>query len=499
MRLVKYPNLRFAIVVGILVLAALALYAINFGVIQQGDPDEGVYLSAARLLNLGYPYSDFFLDQFALFPSLIASAFRIGGDNLASARALMLVFAGVGLLGITRLTRAVSVRWVAAAALVLTAVHPYYLALARYTMGEIPALAFMVWALVLVATWNVHGSRLRLVGAGALFAASLLIKPLLICFALPLVVWIVSPYIQVEEKHARIQWRSLAQALLLLIGPMLVVALFFVNLDVGNQFRGTVLFHLDEIAVHGPLFEVRAESARAFFVSSFGWWGLFLIGAVSMLRRSPRFPAALLVSELGTFLLLLQLPPFPHHYTLLVPILCLFAALGVQTSVQWLGRAVDFLKNGRSGLSGQILVTACLALFALSALVWAIPQIELENRLILLRARRDKDAVVEFVRQHTQPRDFVLSDDPIVVFLANRAFPPSALNLAYASSFQIDPYSLDRLDLTMKKYPLRQVVVAGTYHSVPALLHWVQQHFSKHRIVAGKPPALRAEIYWNPK
>jgi len=78
-------------------LAALVVLATSFESIQlehalSSGPDEGVYLIAARLLNHGYSYTSFFLDQFALFPGIMALALRLGGDSALVGRLTIVLF-----------------------------------------------------------------------------------------------------------------------------------------------------------------------------------------------------------------------------------------------------------------------------------------------------------------------------------------------------------------------------------------------------------------------
>src|SRR5690348_14714507 len=81
----------YAPVVLLLTIAGLYLF-LHLMVPQKEDPDEGAYLTVARLLNLGQPHSSFSFDQFWLFPQLLAWTAQIFGDSLGTGRILVVIF-----------------------------------------------------------------------------------------------------------------------------------------------------------------------------------------------------------------------------------------------------------------------------------------------------------------------------------------------------------------------------------------------------------------------
>lgn len=495
------PELRFLFPLVLVIALAVGLYSINLGVIQTGDPDEGVYLGAARLINYGYPYARFFFDQFALFPEMLALALRIGGDTLLSARILILLFSASGLFAVAFLTRALGSRLASVLAVLLTALHPYYLTTSRYTMGEIPGVALALWACAAILAFTRHRARAWLILAGILMTASVLVKPLTVSFVIPLLVWLVWARIHATQGATGIDWRALLLDGFVLVSSGIVTALPFLDWNLSEQFRATVLFHRDELAFHGATLGSRLEGLRAFSLASGGWLGLALVGVLS--ARSLQSLLPLLAAEAATVILLLQLPPFNHHYALLVPVLGIVAAVGIEQGAQHLYRVLRSTvahlrarqKNASMLPRASALLAAVAAGLALVLALASLPQIELQNRLVLVRARRNKDAVVARLAQRTQPGAFVLCDDPIVVYLAGRLLAPSAINLSYVSTFELDPTAYRRLDETMQEYPLAAVVVTGAFRSDPKLMAWVKSTFPVSRRVVGVDGALSADIY----
>lgn len=497
------PEIPFGAALALEIVLVMRVYAINFGVIQFGDPDEGAYLGVARLLNHGYAYGQFFFDQFPLFPQLLALAFRIAGDNVSSARAMILIFAALGLVAIALLTRTAGTRAASLLAVGLTALHPFYLTFSRYTMSEVPGAALAFWALVVVSPFDQPRSRRRLALAAMLLTASVLIKPLAIGLVFPLFAWVVWTRIERGESRIRVHWRPLLVDGIVFAAVCLVTALPFLGLRLGNEFRETVVFHEQELGARGPEFQLGLNGLGKFLQDSLGWLGLFGLGAAALTRRTPLFFLPLLAGNLITLGLLLQLPPFSHHYTLLVPTLSIVAALGLEQGVRELYNAwraiTAWLRNAeqnRVRLRGLALATLGVLAFILVGI--AAPQVAAQDRAILERARRNDDAVIAFLAQHTHPNDFVLSDDPIVVYLAGCLLPPSGINLAYVSTFEIDRNAFARLSQTMHAYPLQAVVATGEYHRNPTLIHWLEATFPIQREVDGGSNALSAKFYLMP-
>lgn len=497
------PEIPFGAVLALEVALVMRIYAINFGVIQFGDPDEGAYLGVARLLNHGYAYGQFFFDQFPLFPQLLALAFRTGGDNVSSARAMILIFAALGLVAIALLTRTAGTRAAALLAVGLTALHPFYVTFSRYTMSEVPSIALALWALVVVSPFGQPSSRWRLALAAMLLTASVLIKPLAIGLVFPLFAWVVWTRIERGESRIKVHWRPLLVDGIVFAGVCLVTALPFLGLHLGNEFRETVVFHEQELNARGPEFQLGLNGLGKFLQDSVGWLGLFGLGVAALTRRAPLFLLPLLAGNLITLALVLQLPPFSHHYTLLVPTLSIVAALGLEQGARELynaGRALPAWRREaeRYPVRLRVLGLAAAAVVAFILTCVSAPQVVAQDRAILERARRNDDAVVTFLAQHTHPNDFVLSDDPIVVYLAGCLLPPSGINLAYVSTFEIDRSAFARLSQTMQVFPVQAVVVTGEYHRNPKLIHWLEATFPVQYEVDGGSAALSAKFFLMP-
>lgn len=118
-------NLLWSIALGLTLALAIAFALQSLGLSESGDPDEGVQLLVARLLNHGYSFQTFFYDQFALFSFILAATQRLGGETILSGRLTILLFAAFGMASLAALGKFFAGRLVAILAIVFVILHPY--------------------------------------------------------------------------------------------------------------------------------------------------------------------------------------------------------------------------------------------------------------------------------------------------------------------------------------------------------------------------------------
>lgn len=434
---------------------------------------------SARLLNRGHAFDTIFYDQFALLPQYIAMAFRIGGDNLLSARLAILLSAAFGLTGLAALARRLSGRVAAVAVIPLTILHAHYLMVARYTIGEAPALACAIWALVLVVLYRASRRRVWLGIASALFCAAVLFKPMVIGLMPALAILVLSVHTTRASRGLRVKWRALGIDLVLSVTIALGIAAPFVGLtDLAGEFERTAGFHFTQSPAYAESFDTHLDALWAWLYTSRAWLGLAALGLVMCLRAQTLLSLALVIGELGMVWLLLLLPPFPHHYALLVPALTLFAACGLQEGVTALGqRARGARTNRRASLTA-----ISLALIFIGALSWSVlkfDSIVSDTAHVFAERWIDRRALVTYLRRNTLPDAYVLSDDPKVIYLADRQVPPSAVLLLYDTTFDVLPDALARFQNSAAQYNVQAVVVTGAYRRHAALLHWIEQAYPR--------------------
>ena len=219
-------------------------------VVQAGDPDEGVYLGVARLLNFGHTYAEFFFDQFWLFAQILAVAMRWFGDSLLTGRLVVVGFSVLGLIAATVLARQLGAGWLALLALPFGVLNHYYLTQSRVAMTDVPGITTMLWAVVAAVAFAKTRQRRWLILCAVGLTASLLIKPLSVGFALPIGYAIISARVDRTGRHFRIDLAALVVDGAILTTVALLAAFPFVDLfDLRGEFQRTVGFHWDEKVV----------------------------------------------------------------------------------------------------------------------------------------------------------------------------------------------------------------------------------------------------------
>ena len=508
----RHRNLFFAFALTFALTLALGLELFNLAYTQNGDPDEGVYLSVARLLNHGYPYALIFLDQFSLFPHILALSLRVGGDSLLTGRLTIVLFSAFGLSGLAFLAQLLfrsksGYAWIAAPLAILFAgANHYYLLPSRYTVLDVPSLALMLWALVTGVRYAFGAARTWLVISAMFFSASLLIKPLLIAMGLALGGWLIVRHIVHSNGRWVIHWQDLALDGVIFGAVGVLTMLPFLNsLNLPEEFQRTVGFHLQQAEVLAAGLNERQNGMISFLAENRGWLGLALVGAAIAVYKYPRHVIPLLIAYFVSALLLLRLPPFPHHYAILVPLLALFAALTVQEGIGTLRRrwrdVLKFLQQPFSNINPRTSAFQAFTFLIASAAAAGIwlhdaPQLARYDYAVLTERFDNRNPVIRFIQRTTNPDDFIISDDPKLVYLSGRLIPPSAVLLSYDSTFEFFDRSVEQVSASARDYSVKAFIVTGAYNDKRQLMDWIATHYPIMRTAGGGPQTIFARIYF---
>lgn len=490
----RFPRLNVrALCYALVLLALLALaffyFRINLMLPESADPDEGVYLIVARLLNYGYGYNSFYFDQFWLFPQILAFAFRLFGDTVETGRLTIVVFSLGGLLALARLARQIGFPWAAPFVILFGAVNHYYLTQSRYAMSDVPSMALMLWALVTLLRYTARKQRLWLVVSGALCAGSMLIKPLAVGFIVPLGIWLIAARVERNQGTWCFQWRAfLTDGLVMVVGGILLAAPFVDLFDLHGEFMRTVGFHWDEKDWYAPQLALRQLGLISFAAENRMWLGLAALGALVALLKAPLRAVPLLIAEGVSVLVLVQLPPWWHHYTLLTPVLTLFAGIGAAAGLGVIVQTVRSWKTRGTWERKQLLYRAAVGTFFFFAMaLWLhdAPILVQYNLAALNERAHDTTRLVRELRKNYSPGSFFVSDNTIVLFQAGMLMPPSAINLPYESTFRFSALSRDKLYESVTQYPIAAVVVTGPYKHNTKLMHWFETQFPEFTEAGG--------------
>jgi len=378
------------------------------------DNDEGLYLQRAALANAGYPlYTKTFLNKPPFLVWILQAAFRIAGTRLEVARLTCLF---LNILGLAALGGVARHLWGKGAgllcALILLGI-PDMRVRAYVVTSDLPAMSFALLALASALRFQRTQTKRWLVAAGSLYGAALLIHPLLIYMAAPLATVLLWPC-SVDQKSPLGRWRTL------LIFSTPIAFLFLALIAwLGRPFVEAVILYNFKVKPLPVFSDVSNRTLVTTYLQArwpFLW--IALTGSLAHVMKAGRHLKSLAVVGLwmvGTVAVLLQWSPIWAHYLLLLLFpLAVAAGGGV---ILTLSRPL--WQNTPTRLRGRIMEGLRL-LFLLGLLFFrwggALP----ETR----GWTPERQAAIAFIQETTPPGGFVISDNPLLTFVAGRLVPP---------------------------------------------------------------------------
>lgn len=474
----------------------LALLFVGWGLLHTAGYkwgwDETVVMLSAREVAGGTSlYDPMWWNYPPLFFWQLGLAFDLFGATITVARTMAVLWGAVAVI----VTAAIAARTGSSAATVTTALllllMPGFVEKARAAMLDVPTVA-----LAMMALWaGLHESRRWSVLAGAAFALALLTKVSAAPLAGALLVALVFGH---DRRTAGIR---IAGAL---AGGSIVAAIVLSLVPLQPFFRQVVVFNLTQ-GSSGPMSPATNMIAIWSFLTK--WQALPIpmliilagIGVVPILRsREYRQIGVVMLTavlvQLAIFLV--YTPLYTHLIVTIIPPMAVLAGIGAAWLIDTMGVVVS--NGGRS--SGRI-VTA-LAGLALLVLVYR-PDVTYAR---LARPQEDDKAhdgrqLAQELRERLPADAAVLSDDPMINFLAGIS-PPAELTNVAGRRFE---GSNDALFAVLEEQP-PDVVIFWTdrFLEIPGLLEWVQQRYElvrthgeegKRRIYRRLPaPAFSQEV-----
>ncbi len=476
---------------GLLVLAILLVlaFAIGLNTVELGAPptvgtDEGVYLLVARLLHLGYSSNSIVWDQPPLFVILISWAFKIGGDSLLTGRLLIAAFSIAALLALAGLPRAWNARFAVPIVLLLAATNSFFLRYSRVVMGEIPCLAFLLASFAVLAQYKETNRRGWLIASGALLSLALAIKPIAIGFGISFVILLLADTwhstsrasFSIRRRIWDLVWFEVSA------GLILIPALELYNLDA--FLRNVIGFHLAENALHTGAARAMIGGLIVVLERNAPLVALALPGMFAAVRRNRIWTAAIVAGMFATVGVLFLLPSFLHHYTLLVPFFALFGGIGILDGIVLF---LSFINKSKCAASwntrspSRVWNTLYLAVLVL-CLIFASSQIiplARQDRSLIIQRSKVIQTRVDFITKRVPAGAFVLSDDPMLAYLANTKMPPCGILFAYPLDWNNTNENTQRLGDCLNAYPVQFIIQTGGYVRVPALSKLLRTRFPK--------------------
>jgi hypothetical protein len=371
---------------------------------QQYDYDEGVYAETALVAPPSSLYRETFLSQPPLVVLLLRLAFHVGSPTLVTARLLIVAFSVLWLLALVSLGSSAGRPWTGVFAVAGLLLSPLVLREAHTVHMEVPSEALAALAVALPArdprlpVWWVASGAVLALAASTKLSAVLALAPLAV--------------LALRSVPSPARARVASGFFGALLGLSAALAAPFADREALHQ---VVTYHAHLLTGLGPDLKAHAAAIGRGLASQ----GLLAGGAalgVAVAARSRDTLDLLSIAWLasaGSALLVLT-PLWTHHLVFLLSPLALLAGGGAERLLASLPDRARRLAPGA--------VVGVLALSLLSLSPWGMAP----------ASGGDLEAMVARVRASLPPSELLLTDDPMVAFLARRGVPPALVDTSVA-------------------------------------------------------------------
>jgi 4-amino-4-deoxy-L-arabinose transferase-like glycosyltransferase len=417
--------------------------------------DEAVYLGLTDALAHGQKLgTGVFTAQPPGFHWLLLAISRIDGVGVDQLRLADLALALVGLLAVYVTARAVAGPIAGLAAAALLSIAPSYPTFAAEISADLPGCVLAALSLACIVA-PARRRRLWLVAGGVLFAAAELVKLDAFILLLPVPLYLAAR----KLRPADLGIVAAAAAATLLASAAVLGG------ELPGVWRSAVSYHLAARRVGGPM-SANVHALRSFFHphQPFTWLTVLAAVAVIAVRPRTRLPLwPLWTTAVASLLFLLWHKPLHDNHLVLLAV-----ALAVPVGASLAAVAARF---------GRRQAVAVAALTLVLAAAYAQDTHHLESQVPLMpgltwAAKRVEAAV--------PPGQLVVSDEPIVPFLAHRRMPGQTIDTAL---LRFDTGYITDADVlhAIAEYHVPVVVVGRSFYTRPRILAALAKQFPKHR------------------
>lgn len=432
-----------------------AAQAVLFGrlVGTDTDYDEGVYLTSVEALEHGQRLGeDVFAPQPPVFYLLLRLVSFFGADSVRGFHWGMVVLSVLTCLAAYALARSLAGPVAGLAASALLSIAPPFPLFAHRVLADIPPLGLALAALWLAWEASKRGSLYIAGAAGITLALAVATKPNAVLTLVPftlLLLW-------------RPAWRSgrLAAAVAgaALTGGLLALAYRGV---LGELWESVVVYHRDARSTPDVIDKQHELVTFLDFRTPFAWLTVAgVLAAVLLLRRRGLSPvwALWLWAALSLAFLVLHHPLHYNHLLVLPVVLAVPSAVGF---VQWAEQ--------------QGFRDVALGVLALLLVVGYVQQ----HRRVAEDDVPEEPALVAaaaLLRERTEPGDLVVSDHPIVAYLAGRQVVAPLVDTA-TLRFETGSLTDEEFLSEVEQADARAVVAGRALQARPAILRGLRELF----------------------
>jgi len=438
----------------------------------QWGVDEGMHLMAVFLMQKGYLlYSDIWRDQLPGLAELILLGFTVFGNSVAVGRAVVTLSATLGLLGVALLSHELGGPVGSLVSVVIVAIAPNVFWLSRAVVSpDLPSISLATLSLALTFGWLRTGRRRWLALAGIVFAMGFLVKATATLVLIPLGLTILLSH----QEEGRSDWAERARDLgLFALAVILPILIGLSRHDWRAMYDQVVVTQLRSSQVYDPKVASHARKIwRYLSVDNYGLLALGLYGIIPGLRTRWRETLVILSWLCVTIIaLLVRSPMWPKHH-LVVLLLPLGVLAGIACQQIW-----DHLRR-ISALTSRSQALLILGLIALGVYLTSLPGILRTNRdLLAAPTYESQELAVRYIEQTTAADDFIITDYPIIPFLAERRVPPSLCTVS-GKRIKIGLLTAEELIAATEEYQPKAIISwIERLPRLPAFMDWLRGRY----------------------
>jgi 4-amino-4-deoxy-L-arabinose transferase-like glycosyltransferase len=434
--------------------AATLLYARTID--SAPNYDEGVYLASADALGRGEELgSDVFASQPPGFYLLLRLATALPGESVSATRVLFLAIAVGGIAAAWALGRALAGPAGGLGAAAALTVASAYANQSTRIAADVPSIALALAGLALLA-WAVKEDSAGLAAAaGVTLAASLSVKLLAVTALVAAVAMLAT-----SGSPRRLLVATVGGAAAVLAALLAVHAG-----EIGQLYDDVVAFHTDARGAGDTIGENTSRVVHTFEAKAALTWIVAAGVLVWIARRGrPRLLVSLWLWAVAAIAFLIwQRPLLDHHFVL-------FAAALALPAGSALGNAAAL--SSRTRLTGAV---AAIILLPAYAQQW--------HRVGQLpNPEPDAEAAADYVAQATRPSETIVSDVPLIAYLADRPLPGELVDTS-AVRFAAGSLDADCVLSAADAAGVRVVVVGRMFRADERLVTTIRERFPRRHQV----------------
>jgi len=406
------------------------------------DYDEGVYAATVDAASHGARlYQDVFLSQPPVLILMIRGMFALLGTSLAVARSAVVLSSALWLIAIFAILMARGFPWGGALAVCLVLGRPVFLVMARTVEMEVPSEALACGAIALAAWGTRRPGPAWWVGAGALAVLALMTKLTAATCLVPLA----GAAITARRPELRRPWGLMAAGAVLATGALLPII-------VAAGFPDQVFaFHVILARAHPQSPMTHAATIARFLAwewplsatATFGlWWSI---------RSGTWLDRAIVVWLAASCAVLIGLTPlWQHHLIILMSPLALLAGTALDRVAVWIAR---------SGGGARLAMSAGLAAVVAAYLFWGVSAVPKQV------SSGELQRAIAQVGGAVPASGKILTDDPMVAFLARRPLAAGLIDTSLARIWAGEITEMNLLTVLREKETDAVVLWRGTFRA----------------------------------